>query len=127
MVRKNSKQESANNIQTESPDYATDTDRKSDDELAKQEDHHEVRHAGSRVEFSPGVYLVSKSFSNYQQAEDFSDQLFSKGYRDVRVGRIAGRSGWYVSIKRYSSTGSAQSDRNRLKSKISGIWVLKVN
>lgn len=99
----------------------------SDKELADSQEHHEVTHGGSMVEFPPGIYVVSRSFSSYGQAETYSDRLFSQGYRDVRVGKISGRDNWYVMVKKYSSLGSARQDKDRLKAKISGIWVLKVN
>ena len=98
-----------------------------DTDLAEQDEHHEVTRGSSAVEFPAGIYLVGGSFGDYQVAEEYSDRMFHQGYRDVRVGKVNGRTGWYVVLKKYKTLSSARQGKTRIQRKVNGVWVLKVN
>ena len=45
----------------------------------------------------------------------FSDRMFHRGYRQVRVGKISGRTPWYVVLKSYRTSQEADRDKFRQK------------
>ncbi len=100
----------------------------SDQELEGTNEHHEVTRGGSPVEFPPGIYIVAGSFKTLQQAEDFSQRMFHRGYKKGnKVGRINGRDNWYVILEDHGSLSAAKQARDRIRQSIKGAWVLKVN
>jgi len=81
------------------------------------------------LELPAGNYLVGGVYDDFDEAERRSDQMFHKGFRDVRVGYVSARKHYYVILKSYSTIEQAQQDKSKVQSGsgLSDVWVLKVN
>ena len=72
---------------------------------------------------------VAGAFEVFDHAEDFSDDLFQRGFRETIVGYVSARGYYYVVIFSSQNENAAINQRNRFRSAagLSDIWVLKVN
>lgn len=81
------------------------------------------------LELPAGNYLVGGVYDDFDEAERRSDQMFHKGFRDVRVGYVSARKHYYVILKSYATIEQAQQDKGKVQSGsgLTDVWVLKVN
>ncbi len=105
------------------------TDGRSYAEIIASDQHLEVTAGGSPIEFRKGNYLIGGVFDKYTDADEFSQKMFHRGYRDTRVGYVSARGHYYVALKSYSSIALANQDKARIRntSGLGDVWVLKVN
>ncbi len=110
-------------------DAALTTDSRSYAEIIASDQHLEVKAGGSPIEFKKGNYLIGGVFDKFTDADEFSQRMFHRGYRDTRVGYVSARGHYYVALKSYSSVAQANQDKARVKKTagLSDVWVLKVN
>ncbi len=103
-------------------------DYRTHDELANANDYASVRRGSHLLELPPGNFVIVAAFSEFENAEDYSDELFQDGYHDAFVGFSSARGYYYVVINKSSSIDLARTRRDefRKKSKLSKAWVLEV-
>lgn len=86
-----------------------------------------VKRGAHLLELAPGEYVMVGAFSNYEHAEEYSDELFFKGYQ-TRFGYITDIGHWYVYIWHGEDAAKAIEERNKYrKIPIFGkAWVISV-
>lgn len=104
-------------------------DGRSYQEIIASDQHLEVTAGSSPIEFKKGNYLIGGVYDSYTEADEFSQKIFHRGYRDVRVGYVSARGHYYVALKSYSSVALANQDKARVRKTagLGDVWVLKVN
>ncbi len=114
-------------VVTEDPAPATDT--RTHDEIAASGEPLEVKRGNNMLELPVGNYVVAGAFESFQHAEDYSDEMFNKGYVDTIVGYSSARGYYYVVIYRSSDLQSATNEKDRVKTRsgMEKVWVLKVS
>ncbi|MEQ9209829.1 MAG: type IX secretion system membrane protein PorP/SprF, partial [Pseudomonadales bacterium] len=80
-----------NQAEVERGDPQLTQDFRTPTELAKSDQHLEVRRGGHMLELPAGTYVVAGVFEFFENAEDFSDRLFNRGFHDVKVGYLSAR------------------------------------
>ncbi len=107
----------------------TPTDTRTYEELAVAAKPLEVKRGNNILELPAGNYLVGGVYDDFDQAEKRSDEMFHRGFRDVRVGYVSARKHYYVILKKYSSVEQAQQDKTKVQASagLKDVWVLKVN
>lgn len=118
-----------NQAEVERGDPQLTQDFRTPTELAKSDQHLEVRRGGHMLELPAGTYVVAGVFEFFENAEDFSDRLFNRGFHDVKVGYLSARGYYYVVIFQSNNLAPANTERQRVRrmSGLSDVWVLKVN
>lgn len=103
-------------------------DNRSIDELAKSDLPKTVKKGNHLLELENGNYVIAGAFQVFDHAEDYSDELFEKGYRDVIVGYITETKLYYVVIFQSQSFEKAKRQRTSLQQRegFSKIWLLTV-
>lgn len=104
-------------------------DTRTPDELAGSDQHLEVKRGGNMLELPVGNYVIAGAFQDFTRAQDYSDQLFQRGFHDTIVGYVSATGYYYVVLYKSESLKSANNQRNKvinLKG-LSKVWVLKVN
>lgn len=98
------------------------------DEIAASDQHLEVKRGNNILELPTGIYLVGGVYDNFQQAEDASDVMFRRGYREVKVGYVSARKHYYVILKSYKTIQTANQDKTRVSGTagMKDVWVLQV-
>ncbi len=116
-------------VEVDKGDVNLTDDFRSHDELAASDEHLEVKRGNNLLELPVGNYVIAGAFEEFQHAEDFSDELFEKGYHETIVGFLSARGYYYTVIYRSDDLQAAYNARNRFKSRpgMDKIWVLKVN
>ena len=116
-------------VEVERGDPQLTQDFRTPTELAKSDTHLEVRRGGHLLELPAGTYVVAGVFEHFENAEDFSDRLFSRGFHDVKVGYLTARGYYYVVIFQSNNLTPANTEKQRVRrmSGLSDVWVLKVN
>jgi type IX secretion system PorP/SprF family membrane protein len=116
-------------------DQIVNDEPESNDERVRQEETTDpsepiaVKRGNHILELPAGYFLIGGSFNEFEHAENYSDELFPKGYHDVFVGFSTERGHYYTVISRHSSLDEANraKDRIRQRSGMSDVWVLQVN
>lgn len=118
-----------NQAEVERGDPQLTQDFRTPTELSKSDQHLEVRRGGHMLELPAGTYVVAGVFEFFENAEDFSDRLFNRGFHDVKVGYLTARGYYYVVIFQSNNLAPANTERQRVRrmSGLSDVWVLKVN
>ena len=80
------------------------------------------------LELPSGNYVIAGAFSVFQNAQNYSDELFLLGYHDTIVGYNSGRGYYYVVIFESGNINQAIRRKNilRKKPKLSKAWILQV-
>ena len=104
-------------------------DNRTPDELAKSDQHLEVKRGNHMLELPAGNHMIGGVYNSYEEAERKSDQLFSKGFRDVKVGYVSAKKQYYIVLKSYPTIERANQDKARIQSGMGmkDVWVMKVN
>lgn len=86
-----------------------------------------VKRGGHMLELETGEYVIVGAFSTYDSAEQYSDELFFKGY-PTRFGYISERRLWYVYLSRSDNAAEARKERDKARKKkiFSDAWILTV-
>ncbi|MBV6639709.1 MAG: type IX secretion system membrane protein PorP/SprF [Cyclobacteriaceae bacterium] len=118
-----------NQAEIERGDPELTQDFRTPSELAKSDQHMEVRRGGHMLELPAGTYVVAGVFEFFENAEEFSDRLFNRGFHDVKVGYLTARGYYYVVIFQSNNLTPANTEKQRVRrmSGLSDVWVLKVN
>lgn len=116
-------------VEEEKGDATLTDDFRSTEELANSSEHLEVKRGSHMLELPAGNYVVAGVFESFQNAENLSDELFQRGYRNTKVGYLTARGYYYVVIFQSDSLNAANNEKNSVKSKsgLTDVWVLKVN
>ncbi|MBV6646883.1 MAG: PorP/SprF family type IX secretion system membrane protein [Cyclobacteriaceae bacterium] len=104
-------------------------DFRTHEELAGSDQHMEAKRGSHLLELPAGNHVIAGAFESFERAENFSDALFERGFRDVIVGYLSARGYYYVVISSSNNVSTAVSEKNRIKGLrgLSKVWVLKVN
>lgn len=104
-------------------------DFRSTEEIAGSNQPQEVRRGGHMLELPSGNYVVAGAFRSFENAENFSDRLFSRGFHDTRVGYLSATGLYYVVIFQSGSLPATAVEKNRIQKRagLEKVWVLKVN
>ena len=116
-------------VEEEKGDPTLTNDFRTTEQLAKSNEHLEVKRGSHMLELPAGHYVVAGVFEDFQRAEDLSDKLFHRGFHDSKVGFLTARGYYYVVIFQSDSLLKANTEKNRVKGMtgLSDVWVLKVN
>lgn len=103
-------------------------DQRSIAQLSRSNVPKKVKKGDNILELETGNYVVAGSFKVFDRAEDFSDQLFEKGYRDVIVGYVTETDLYYTVIFQSKNLKMAKERRKALQVKngLSKLWLLTV-
>ncbi|MDH5397837.1 MAG: PorP/SprF family type IX secretion system membrane protein [Cyclobacteriaceae bacterium] len=74
-----------------------------------------VRRGGHLLEIPAGQYVMVGVFSNYENAEKLSDDLFMRGYHEAKFGYITQRGFWYVYIHKSDDIELSRQVRNSVR------------
>ena len=98
-------------------------------QLAASDDHLEVTRGNHFLELPVGNYVIGGVFDSFQDAEDFSDEIFHKGFRETIVGRVSERGHYYVVLESFGTIEEAKRNKSRIRTRsgINEVWALKVN
>jgi len=104
-------------------------DDETQEEPTSSEEHLEVKRGNHLLELPKGNHLIAGAFKSFDHAEDYSDELFERGFHDTRVGYITERDYYYVVIYESDNMDSVKRQRSRISnlSGLSKVWILKVN
>ncbi len=93
------------------------------------EETEEVTRGNHMLELPSGVYVIAGAFRSFERAENYSDDMFQRGFKETIVGFNSQNELYYVVIHRSKSTDTAQGFKNRHDNKpgLEEIWILKVN
>lgn len=86
-----------------------------------------VKKGGHLLELQEGYYVVVGVYESFREAEEFSDNLFTKGFY-AKFGYVSGRKNYYVYLLQTGSERQATAERDRLrKNKIfESSWILHI-
>lgn len=103
-------------------------DFRTHEELAASDEPLAVTRGDNMLELPVGYYLIGGAFEEYEHAEDYSDELFPKGYHDVIVGYSSARGYYYTVLSRHASLNEANAEKARVRRRqgMSDVWVLNV-
>lgn len=103
-------------------------DFRTHDELAESDDHVVTKRGNHLLELPAGNYVIAGAFSEFQHAEDYSDELFQLGFHDTIVGFNSGRGYYYVVVYESGSLRQTRTKRDEFRKipKLSKAWVLQV-
>lgn len=87
-----------------------------------------VKRGNHLLELPSGNYVIAGSFDVFEHAENYSDQLFDRGFHDAKVGYSSSKGHYYVVVYESPSLSRARARRDvlRTKSSLSKAWVLQV-
>lgn len=103
-------------------------DFRTHDDLAESDDHMTVRRGSHLLELPAGNFVIAGAFSEFDHAEDFSDELFQQGFHDTIVGFSSARGYYYVVVFRSGNVSQARAKRDEMRKNksLSKAWVLQV-
>lgn len=87
-----------------------------------------VKRGNHFLELPHGNHIIAGAFKEFQHAEDFSDELFQRGFHDTIVGYVTAKGFYYVVIFSSSDLAKAESRKDRIKQMrgLGDAWVLTV-
>jgi type IX secretion system PorP/SprF family membrane protein len=117
------------NTLTEEQPVVKQLDDETQEEPTSSEEHLEVKRGNHLLELPKGNHLIAGAFKSFDHAEDYSDELFERGFHDTRVGYITERDFYYVVIYESDNMDSVKRQRSRISNLtgLSKVWILKVN
>ncbi|WP_370090379.1 PorP/SprF family type IX secretion system membrane protein [Ekhidna sp.] len=103
-------------------------DFRTHEELASSDDHVVTKRGNHLLELPAGNYVIGGAFNVFENAEDYSDELFQMGFHDTLVGYNSGRGYYYVVVYQSGSISQTRKKRDefRKRPKLSKAWVLQV-
>lgn len=103
-------------------------DFRTHEELANSNDHVVTKRGNHLLELPPGNYVIGGAFNVFENAEEYSDELFQMGFHDTIVGYNSGRGYYYVVVYESGNISQTRSKRDefRKRPKLSKAWVLQV-
>lgn len=103
-------------------------DFRTHEELGASDDHVTVKRGNHLLELPEGNFVIAGAFSEFEHAEDYSDQLFQAGYHDTMVGFSSARGYYYVVVYQSGNIRQARSKRDEFRKipRLSKAWVLQV-
>lgn len=86
------------------------------------------RRGGNLLELPVGHYVVAGAFKDFDNAEEYSDELFQKGYYETIVGYVTERELYYVVIHRASSKADATNFKDQVSSRagMNQVWTFEM-
>lgn len=103
-------------------------DFRTHEELGTSDDHVVVRRGNHLLELPAGNFVIAGAFSEFEHAEDYSDELFQAGYHDTLVGFSSARGYYYVVVYQSGNVSQARNKRDEFRKipRLSKAWVLQV-
>ena len=104
-------------------------DFRSIEEIVNSDEPLVVTRGSHLLELPAGNYVIAGAFEVFDHAEDYSDDLFQRGFHDTIVGYVSARGYYYVVVFQSPNIGNAVTERNKIRriDDLSEVWVLKVN
>lgn len=104
-------------------------DFRSTEELSKSDEPQVARRGTHLLELPIGNYVVAGVFEVFENAENFSDQLFQRGFHDIKVGYLSARGQYYVVIYQADTVARAITEMKKIRNRsgLGRVWVLTVN
>ena len=93
------------------------------------ETHDEVSSGDHMLELPTGIYVIGGAFRSFENAENYSDKLFLRGFRQSLVGYVSERQLYYTVVYRTDNMQEALEQKERIsqRSGMKDVWILKVN
>ncbi len=103
-------------------------DFRTHEELGSADDHVVVKRGNHLLELPTGNFVISGAFSQFEHAQEHSDNLFQQGFQDAIVGFSSARGYYYVVIYQSGNIQQARSKRDEFRKlpQLSKAWVLQV-
>ncbi|GAB4245189.1 MAG: hypothetical protein Tsb0034_23630 [Ekhidna sp.] len=103
-------------------------DFRTHDELGTSDDHVVVRRGDHLLELPVGSFVIAGAFSEFDHAENYSDDLFQDGFHDTIVGYSSARGYYYVVVYQSNNITQARARRDEFRKlpQLSKAWVLQV-
>ncbi len=103
-------------------------DNRTPEQLAESDTPLRVKRGNHLLELGPGNYVINGAFRTFENAENFSDTLFERGFHDVIVGYVTATGYYYVVVQKAADLKSASSRASRLRGRqgFEKTWVLSV-
>ncbi|MDH5379628.1 MAG: PorP/SprF family type IX secretion system membrane protein [Cyclobacteriaceae bacterium] len=88
-----------------------------------------VKKGGHEKEIPVGNYVVVGVFSTEQNAQNFVDGLYKKGYQEAQLGYITERGFWYVYVHKTDDPSFSRNVRNKVRGikEFKDAWTLEVH
>lgn len=86
-----------------------------------------IKRGGHLLELQKGEYVIVGVFESYEHAEEYSDNLFFRGYQS-KFGYISQEGYWYVYVFESTNIEEARNKRDELRRKriFSKAWVITI-
>ena len=96
--------------------------------MGASDDYIVTKRGNHLLELPAGNYVIVGAFEIFQNAENYSDELFQLGFHDTIVGFNSGRGYYYVVVYKSGNLRQTRSKRDKFRKipKISKAWVLQV-
>lgn len=87
-----------------------------------------VKRGSHMLELEAAYHIIAGAFSSFENAEKYSDELFQRGFNEVKVGYLTERGYYYVVISSHSNANQGINERNRIRRNdaYKDIWLLNV-
>lgn len=87
-----------------------------------------VKRGSHMLELEVAYHVIAGAFSSFENAEKYSDDLFQRGFNEVKVGHVTERGYYYVVISSHSDPNQGINERNRIRRNpaYKDIWLLNV-
>lgn len=93
-----------------------------------RKDNDVVKRGKHMLELPAGHYVMIGAFKSLDNAQSYSDKVFTKGYHETSFGYLSGRKYYYVWIKKSASASSARKERDifRKMRSFKDAWYMEV-
>lgn len=100
----------------------TETKRTDPKDIAK------AKRGSHMLELEAAYHVIAGAFSSFENAEKYSDELFQRGFKEVKVGYLSERGYYYVVISSHSDPNQGINERNRVRRNpaYKDVWLLNV-
>ncbi len=87
-----------------------------------------VKRGSHMLELEAAYHIIAGAFSSFENAEKYSDELFERGFNEVKVGYLTERGYYYVVISSHSDPNQGINERNRIRRNAAykDVWLLNV-
>ncbi len=87
-----------------------------------------VKRGTHMLELEAAYHIIAGAFSSFDNAEKYSDDLFQRGFKEVKVGYVSERGYYYVVISSHRDPNQGINERNRIRRNpaYTDVWLLNV-
>lgn len=115
-------------VEKDKGDTTLTSDFRTTEELSRSDEPLVAKRGGHLLELPAGNYVVAGVFENFDNAENYSDKLFQRGFHEIKVGYLSARGYYYVVISQSADMKNALKEKDRIKTRsgLEKVWVLMV-